>query len=53
MARLVGKPSAGKSTFFNAVAKLNLAKVSAQPFTTIDPNFCTAAIPLSAPSRGG
>ena len=39
---LVGKPSAGKSTFFNAVtdpkdAKLE-AKIGAYPFTTIEPN---------------
>ncbi|KAI8619387.1 P-loop containing nucleoside triphosphate hydrolase protein [Chytriomyces sp. MP71] len=35
---LVGKPSAGKSTFFNAATKSLLAKMAAHPFTTIDPN---------------
>ncbi|KAK8791103.1 hypothetical protein WA158_005734 [Blastocystis sp. Blastoise] len=33
----VGKPSAGKSTFFNAVTDGN-AKVGNYPFTTIEPN---------------
>ena len=43
---LIGKPSAGKSTFFNALTRAvfnkegrNLAEVGAQPFTTIDPNI--------------
>ncbi|KAJ3111715.1 hypothetical protein HDU96_005435 [Phlyctochytrium bullatum] len=35
---LVGKPSAGKSTFFNGATRTTLAKVAAHPFTTIDPN---------------
>lgn len=38
---VVGKPSAGKSTFFNAVTRATgtlAAKVAAYPFTTIDPN---------------
>ena len=37
----MGKPSAGKSTFFNAVTRATgaiAAKVAAYPFTTIDPN---------------
>jgi ribosome-binding ATPase YchF (GTP1/OBG family) len=34
---IVGKPSAGKSTFLNASCLTN-AKVSELPFTTIDPN---------------
>jgi ribosome-binding ATPase YchF (GTP1/OBG family) len=39
---LVGKPSAGKSTFFNCVTRLQTeAKVGAHPFTTIEPNFGT------------
>ena len=42
---LVGKPSAGKSTFFNAVAQSELAKTSPQPFTTIDPNVAHASVP--------
>ena len=51
---LVGKPSAGKSTFFNAATRALIerngrfaAKVSEQPFTTIDPNIATAYIPVS------
>eukprot|EP00760_Papus_ankaliazontas_P037017 PhM_4_TR8417/c0_g3_i1/m.8156/K06942/ychF; ribosome-binding ATPase len=42
---LVGKPSAGKSTLFNAITNPNTeggatgAKVAAHPFTTIEPNF--------------
>jgi hypothetical protein len=43
---LVGKPSAGKSTFFNAVTKpasaIHAAKVAAHPFTTILPNVGTS-----------
>ena len=40
VAGLVGKPSAGKSTFFNCVTRLqNEAKVGAHPFTTIEPNY--------------
>jgi ribosome-binding ATPase YchF (GTP1/OBG family) len=39
---LVGKPSAGKSTFFNAItdpqSEFESAKVGAFPFTTIEPN---------------
>lgn len=39
---LVGKPSAGKSTFFNCITRLQVeAKVGAHPFTTIEPNFGT------------
>lgn len=34
-----GKPSAGKSTFFNAATSLDLAKTGAHPFTTIEPNI--------------
>ncbi|KAJ3228681.1 hypothetical protein HDU81_005991 [Chytriomyces hyalinus] len=36
---LVGKPSAGKSTFFNAATRSSIARVAAHPFTTIDPNI--------------
>jgi len=35
---LVGKPSVGKSTLFNALTKSNGAAVGAFPFTTIEPN---------------
>ena len=36
---IVGKPSAGKSSFLNALTKSNIAKVASYPFTTIDPNI--------------
>lgn len=39
---IVGKPSAGKSSFLNALTKSNLAKVANYPFTTIDPNIGVA-----------
>ncbi|KNC80032.1 hypothetical protein SARC_07598 [Sphaeroforma arctica JP610] len=35
---LVGKPSAGKSTFFNGATVSSNAKVASHPFTTIKPN---------------
>lgn len=35
---LIGKPNAGKSTFFNAATMLS-AKVANYPFTTIEPNI--------------
>ena len=35
---IVGKPSAGKSSFLNALTKSNIAKVANYPFTSIDPN---------------
>lgn len=42
---LIGKPSAGKSTFFNAVtdpqSDSEAARVAAFPFTTIEPNVGT------------
>lgn len=50
---LVGKPSAGKSTFFNAVAGSELAKVGATPFTTIDPNVHQAMINIAGPAVKG
>ena len=56
---LVGKPSAGKSTFFNSAAALaysdaNAAKVAPYPFTTIEPNVANAfaALPCACASRG-
>jgi hypothetical protein len=48
---LVGKPSAGKSTFFNAASRplteAATAKMAPHPFTTIEPNlgFAFAAAP--------
>lgn len=41
MIGLIGKPNAGKSTFFNALTMLN-AKVANYPFTTIEPNVGVA-----------
>lgn len=56
---LVGKPSAGKSTFYNSAAALaysdaNAAKVAPYPFTTIEPNVANAfaALPCACASRG-
>jgi ribosome-binding ATPase YchF (GTP1/OBG family)/predicted esterase len=56
---LVGKPSAGKSTFFNSAAAFadsdaNAAKVAAYPFTTIEPNVAEAlaAFPCACLERG-
>ena len=40
---LVGKPSAGKSTFFNA-ATMASVPISPVPFTTIEPNIGTAYV---------
>ncbi|GMI43756.1 hypothetical protein TrCOL_g11976 [Triparma columacea] len=49
---LVGKPSAGKSTFFNAATAFSRqsggeegAKMGAAPFTTIEPNLGYAFVP--------
>ena len=36
---IVGKPSAGKSSFLNALTKSSIAKVANYPFTTIEPNI--------------
>jgi len=47
---LVGKPSAGKSTFFNALTRSDVAKTSQYPFTTIDPNMSSAFYSISDPS---
>ena len=59
MIGLVGKPSAGKSTFYNSAAALacsdaNAAKVAPYPFTTIEPNVAEAfaALPCACASRG-
>ena len=46
---LVGKPSAGKSTFFNAATKMDLAKTAAHPFTTIEPNIGNAVYSIVCP----
>ncbi|ELU06530.1 hypothetical protein CAPTEDRAFT_219007 [Capitella teleta] len=46
---LVGKPSAGKSTFFNAACIKSNAKVGAHPFTTLDPNIGRAFYAIPCP----
>ncbi len=42
---VVGKPNAGKTTFFNAATALN-AKVADYPFTTIEPNVGVGYVSL-------
>jgi ribosome-binding ATPase YchF (GTP1/OBG family) len=44
----VGKPSAGKSSFLNAVTDAS-AKVGNYPFTTIKPNHGVAYYPTKCP----
>ena len=49
---LVGKPSAGKSTFFNASINSDTTKpavIGAYPFTTIEPNFGLANVAIEVP----
>ncbi|XP_046569411.1 uncharacterized GTP-binding protein C428.15-like isoform X2 [Haliotis rubra] len=48
---LLGKPSAGKSTFFNAATTLDMAKTGAHPFTTIEPNIGKAFYSTPCPCR--
>ncbi|KAK7481034.1 hypothetical protein BaRGS_00027753 [Batillaria attramentaria] len=48
---LVGKPSAGKSTFFNAAVGKDLAKTGAFPFTTIEPNVKQALYAVFCPCQ--
>ncbi|KAH6559953.1 hypothetical protein BASA50_006666 [Batrachochytrium salamandrivorans] len=46
----VGKPSAGKSSFLNAITDAS-AKVGNFPFTTIKPNQGVAYIPIDCPCK--
>ncbi|KAJ3288091.1 hypothetical protein HDU79_005103 [Rhizoclosmatium sp. JEL0117] len=46
----VGKPSAGKSSFLNAVSDA-AAKVGNFPFTTIKPNHGVAYVPIDCPCK--
>ena len=51
---VVGKPSAGKSTFFNAARELaetdrGAARCAPHPFTTIEPNVGRAFAPVRCP----
>eukprot|EP00948_MAST-09A_sp_MAST-9A-sp1_P001502 g1502.t1 len=50
---LVGKPSAGKSTFFNAAKDegTKAARVGAFPFTTIDPNIGAGSVRIPWPRK--
>eukprot|EP01062_Namystynia_karyoxenos_P041261 TRINITY_DN3004_c1_g2_i2.p1 TRINITY_DN3004_c1_g2~~TRINITY_DN3004_c1_g2_i2.p1 ORF type:complete len:916 (+),score=318.62 TRINITY_DN3004_c1_g2_i2:68-2749(+) len=49
---LVGKPSAGKSTLFNAATGDDqAARVAAHPFTTIEPNLGEGYAPCPSPHR--
>ncbi|KAI9319173.1 45.2 kDa GTP-binding protein [Dichotomocladium elegans] len=47
----VGKPSAGKSSFLNAVSKNANAKVGNYPFTTIKPNHGVSYVPVRCPCK--
>ena len=47
---LVGKPNAGKSTFFNAVTSA-VAQIGDYPFTTIDKNVGVAHVRKPCPSK--
>ena len=47
---LVGKPNAGKSTFFSAVTSAN-AQIGDYPFTTIDKNVGIAHVRKPCPSK--
>lgn len=42
---LVGLPNIGKSTLFNALTNTQLAQASNYPFTTIEPNTASVAVP--------
>ncbi|KAL1926183.1 hypothetical protein VTP01DRAFT_6048 [Rhizomucor pusillus] len=46
----VGKPSAGKSSFLNAVSDAS-AKVGNYPFTTIKPNHGVSYVPVECPCK--
>ena len=47
---LVGKPNAGKSTFFTAITSA-VAQIGDYPFTTIDKNVGIAYVRKSCPSE--
>ncbi|NPA86551.1 MAG: redox-regulated ATPase YchF [Candidatus Diapherotrites archaeon] len=48
MIGIVGKPSSGKSTFFNAATELNV-KTAPYPFTTIEPNVGVSWVRVECP----
>lgn len=50
MVGLVGKPNAGKSTFFKA-ATLAPAEISSRPFTTIKPNHGVGYVRVKCPCK--
>ncbi|TAL47942.1 hypothetical protein EPN87_01810, partial [archaeon] len=47
---LVGKPSSGKSSFFKAATMIDV-KISAVPFTTIEPNVGMAYVVVDCPEK--
>ncbi len=47
---VVGKPSSGKTTFFDAATMAN-AEIASYPFTTIKPNLGTAFVRFPCPHR--
>ena len=47
---IVGKPSSGKTTFFDA-ATLSNAEIASYPFTTINPNLGTGFVRYPCPHR--
>ncbi len=47
---IVGKPNAGKSTFFKALT-LNEVKIADYPFTTISPNLGTSFVTTPCPCK--
>jgi len=42
---IVGLPNVGKSTFFNALIKKEVAEIGDYPFTTIEPNVSIVEVP--------
>ncbi len=47
---VVGKPSSGKTTFFDA-ATMGNAQIASYPFTTIEPNLGTAFVRVPCPHK--
>ena len=45
---IVGKPNAGKSTFFSALTEVPV-EIASYPFTTIEPNRGVGYIPIKCP----
>jgi len=47
---IVGKPNAGKSSFFKAITLLDV-KIADYPFTTIEPNHATGYVTEECPCK--